>query len=233
MAQSGALKRKLSSVDSSATEDDFDLDDEMVNLTDTEAAISLVIRSEKEEMLCKGALIHQLYAVLSNKTAVDVEILKLRQNKGIKLLNFNLAGAASATESQFIMMSRDYTADLNDMLHSTVAGGNLHGSLSRFIPLAMKYLDRVSILESDLLTSNTRVVHGFAVNQGTSKLLEALPSGVCDDQFSVEDIQNIVTAGFLSKRRDLESAKVLWFAHPILGNLRRWIDSSRKEIMVE
>lgn len=232
MAHCSSLKRKVPAID--ATEDDFDFDDNLVNLTDTEAAISLVISSEEGHQICKGALIHQLYAVLSNKTTVDVEILKLRQNRGVKLLNFHLAGA-STTESQFVMMSRDYFADLNDKLNATVSDDHLHGSLSRFIPLATKYLDRVSILESDLLISNTRVNHGVGINQETVVAHKAKCSDVYDDQLSVEDIHNIVTAGFLSKRRDLEASsnKVLWFAHPILGNLRRWIDSSRKEIMVK
>jgi hypothetical protein len=52
--------------------------EEYLALTDSELAISAIISSENGVTLCKGALIHQLYAILFNKTAVDKEISFLR-----------------------------------------------------------------------------------------------------------------------------------------------------------
>lgn len=228
VGHTSSLKRKLCVLKENSPEGTCDIDNCLINLTDTEAAISLVVKSEAGEKICRGALIHQLYAVLSNKTAVDIEIMTLRQNRGVKLLHFYLAGQALAIESQFVMLAADYIADLNDKLNATASTYSLHGSLLRFIPLATKYLDRMSILESDLLSSDIGIIHVAATAQ------KAHPSKFYGDPLSTNDVHNIVSAGFLCKRRDLDSTNnnVLWFAHPILAKLRQWIDLSRKEIVV-
>ena len=230
------MKRKLSEVESntvgisSVCEDD----DDLINLTDTEAAISAVIQSEDGAQLCKGALIHQLYAILSNKTDVDNEILNLRSSKGIKLLHFNLAGTAVTTKSHFVMLHADYSADLRNLLETAPEGSSLRSSLIRFIPLAMKYSDKLSILESDLLSAG----NGLSSTADSSKgrvLSSALPTFSSTlVSLSAIDIQTIVGTGFLCKRRDIDTdtSNVLWFSHPILGKLAQWIDLSRKQIMV-
>ena len=149
-------KRKLSEDESSTIGPDLEFDDDLMNFTDTEAAISAVIRSTQGSQLCKGALVHQLYAILPNKTDVDNEILHLRQSRGIKLLHFNPTGSVLAAESHFVMLSSDYTGDLRNKLDAVAKGSSLHGSLVRFIPFAVKYSDKLSILESELLSIGGR-----------------------------------------------------------------------------
>jgi hypothetical protein len=188
---------------------------ECLALTDSEAAITAIISSENGVSLCKGALVHQIYAILSNKTAVDKEISFLRQRKKIKLLQFYLSDTSMAYESQFVMLSATYEADLKDVIESLKPGSVAHESLLQFQTFAMNNLHRVSILESDILVGGKN-------------------SDKSGGRLSNIDLQNVIAAGFLCKRRDISSsnnnANVLWFSHPILSSLRRWIESSRKEI---
>jgi hypothetical protein len=203
-------------------------DDDLFNITDTEAAITAVVRSQTCHQLCRGALIHQLYAILSNKTFVDTEILALRLKGSIKLLQFDLSGTVAVTESHFVMLCEDYKSDLHDSLNATSTSDSIHGSFRRFIPLALKYLDKMSILESDLLAPNQ--MNGVrGVLSSTSKKAVSR-----DDSLSLEDIREMIAAGYLSRRTGnlSTSDNVLWFSHPTLGNVRQWIHSGRKEITV-
>jgi hypothetical protein len=205
-------------------------DDDLFNITDTEAAITAVVRSQTCHQLCRGALIHQLYAILSNKTFVDTEILALRLKGSIKLLQFDLSGTVAATESHFVMLFEDYKSDLHDSLNATSTSDSIHGSFRRFIPLALKYLDKMSILESDLLASDqTNGVKGNL--SSTSKKAVHTESMT---SLSLEDIREMISAGYLSRRTGnlSTSDNVLWFSHPTLGKVRQWIHSGRKEITV-
>ena len=243
MADRGT-KRTLTELES-----DAGLDDEILSLTDTEAAITAIVNSEHGDRPCKGVLVHQLYAMLSNKTAVDTEILTLRQSRSIKLLQFYMSDTASVTESLFVMPSSAYRADLTSVLTASPASSSLHGSLTRFIPLAMKRMDKLSVLESELLAAPSGMEEkGQDMNR--SKTSRLLPPSMHDKReekgekdgrgapldvlLSAADIDSIVSAGFLCRRRDLSAntGNVLWFSHPILGSLRQWIDSSRKIILV-
>lgn len=199
-----------------------DVDDH--NLTDTEAAVSLIIQCQSTHRLCKGALVHQVYSVLSNKTSVDSEILLLRRNGGIRLLQFELNSAAAVKESQFLMSAEDYKSDLNEMSVSAPAHSTLRLSLQRFIPIAYRYFEKLSILETELLeVSSSRGKSGSA--EKNSKL---------DSQLSPENVEEMIAVGFLSRRTDnfSSTSKVLWFSHPILRTLRQWIYSTRKDITV-
>lgn len=205
-------------------------DDDLFNITDTEAAITAVVRSQTCHKLCRGALIHQLYAILSNKTFVDTEILALRLKGSIKLLQFDLSGTVAVTESHFVMLCEDYKSDLHDSLNATSTGDSIHGSFRRFIPLALKYLDKMSILESDLLAPDkTNGIKGDL--SSTSK--KAVPRENMTS-LSLEDIREMISAGYLSRRTGnlSTSDNVLWFSHPTLGKVRQWIHSGRKEITV-
>ena len=205
-------------------------DDDLFNISDTEAAITAVVRSQTCHKLCRGALIHQLYAILSNKTFVDTEILALRLKRSIKLLQFDLSGTVAATESHFVMICEDYKSDLHDSLNATSTSDSIHGSFRRFIPLALKYLDKMSILESDLLAADqTNGVKGDL--SSTSK--KTVPRENITS-LSSEDIREMISAGYLSRRTGnlSTSDNVLWFSHPTLGKVRQWIHSGRKEITV-
>lgn len=197
---------------------------DICDITDTEAAITAVIQSQTGDKICNGVLIHQLYAILSNKTSVDSEILNLRKNGGVKLLQFDLTDSAILKESHFVMLSSDYISDLDDKLKSVCPDSALYSCLHRFKPLAIKFLNKLSVHESDLM-----VPHKDSV---PSRIAEnASTSDIC---LTVIDIQEIIKAGFLCKRTDNASgtSNTLWFSHPTLGRLRQWIYSSRKEITV-
>lgn len=218
-------KRKASDVDCQTTvsTNNYPIRD-ICDITDTEAAIIAIIQSETAAKTCKGALVHQLYAIFPNKTAVDSEISNLRNNGGVKLLQFDLTDSAVLRESHFVMISSDYKSDLEDKLKSTSTDSALHGCLQRFIPLAYKYLNKLSIHESDLL----------APCEGTAILITDENSVTPNVPLTASDIQEVVKAGFLCKRTDNASgiSNTFWFSHPILGKLRQWIYSSRKEITV-
>jgi Serine-threonine protein kinase 19 len=197
---------------------------DICDITDTEAAITAVIQSQTGDQICKGALIHQLYAILSNKTAVDSEISNLRKNGGVKLLQFDLTVSAILKESHFVMLSSDYKSDLENKLKSISPDSALYSCLQRFIPLANKYLNKLSIHESDLLVPC----------EDSAPLRTAENALTLDIPLAASDIQEIIKAGFLCKRTDNASgtSNTLWFSHPLLGRLRQWIYSSRKEITV-
>lgn len=205
-------------------------DDDLFNITDTEAAITAVVRSQTCHKLCRGALIHQLYAILSNKTFVDTEILALRLKGSIKLLQFDLSGTVAVTESHFVMLCEDYKSDLHDSLNATSTSDSIHGSFRRFIPLALKYLDKMSILESDLLAPDQR----NGVKGGLSSTSKKSAPRDNMNSLSSEDIREMISAGYLSRRTGnlSTSDNILWFSHPTLGNVRQWIHSGRKEITV-
>lgn len=205
-------------------------DDDLFNLTDTEAAISAVVRSRACQKTCRGSLIHQLYAILPNKTFVDTEILALRLKGSIKLLQFDLTGTVTVAESHFVMLSQDYKSDLNDSLNATSISDSIRGSFRRFIPLALKYLDKMSILESELLSPKE-------MNRSESNQSSASKNAVSRDNplsLSPDDIREMISAGYLSRRIGnlSTSDNILWFSHPSLGNLRQWIPLGRKEITV-
>ena len=205
-------------------------DDDLFNLTDTEAAISAVVRSQTCQNTCRGSLIHQLYAILPNKTFVDTEILELRLKGSIKLLQFDLTGTVAISESHFVMLSKDYKSYLNDSLNAASISDSNRGSFQRFIPLALKYLDKMSILESDLL-SPKEMLRSESHQSLASKKAVAIDNPL---SLSPDDIREMISAGYLSRRIGnlSTSDNVLWFSHPTLGNLRQWIHVGRKEITV-
>lgn len=218
-------KRKAAEIDHSehVIANNYPIGD-ICDITDTEAAITAVIQSQVGDMTCKGALIHQLYAILTNKTSVDSEISNLRKNGGVKLLQFDLTDSAILKESHFVMLSSDYKSDLEDKLKSISPDSVLYSCLQRFIPLANKYLNKLSVHESDLLAPCEDLA---SIHTAENALTPNVP-------LAASDIQEIIKAGFLCKRTDNASgtSNTLWFSNPILGRLRQWIYSSRKEITV-
>lgn len=216
------VNSSITAKDEAGNDDDYDY-----NITDTEAAVSLIIQCQIIHRLCKGALVHQIYSVLSNKTSVDSEILLLRRNGGIRLLQFELNSAAAIKESQFLMSSEDYKSDLIEMSASAPAHSTLRLSLQRFIPIAHRYLEKLSILESELLAVSP-------VSSSRGNCGSAGKNSKSDPHLSPENVEELIAVGFLSRRTDnfSSTSKVLWFSHPILRTLRQWIYSTRKDIAV-
>jgi hypothetical protein len=82
-----------------------DIDDYISTVTEVEAALSAILGNSKDatrrlnNIDCRGALLHQIYAVLGkekDKTFVDEQVEKLRTEGKIRLLHLALPPSRSA-----------------------------------------------------------------------------------------------------------------------------------------
>ena len=149
MSLSGTKRCREEGEDIVATEDD------LFELTDTEAALQLITNSVESRDVPRGAFVHQIYTVLTNKTDVDTTLQWLRTKKSFKVLFCPLDGL-SPTDSQFLVMSlSDYISDLDGHIGKYIAEssqGLLVRALVAFRPW-ISYLSERSSVHRNVFTT--------------------------------------------------------------------------------
>ena len=194
-------------------DDNDDVDAYFAGVTDTEAIMANMIRESfalAPHNICRGVFLHQLYASIANKTAIDGECQDLRSRGIMKVLQSSYRLQSSSVvmqECSFILPSTTYFSDIE---HSSVS----NESLQRFLPVARRFCSQIQVLESEL--------------KGSSSSSSSSNSTALTDR----DLVEIQHSGFLLRKGSLGSDNVFAFSHPGLRALQQIMDTSRTKLLV-
>ena len=101
-------------------DENVDLDAYFAGVTDTEVIISNTIRESfscgAPPNLIRGVFLHQLYASVANKTAIDGECQDLRSRGIMKVLQSNCRLQSSSSSSSIVMQECSFILPVSNTL---------------------------------------------------------------------------------------------------------------------
>lgn len=134
----------------------------------------------------------------------------MRNNHMIRLLHCP-GSANEKSDRSFLILTEDYLTDLNNSINN-IDNEAIKKSLKKF-ETWVQYCPKISIFRNEL-------INGIIDNYNGKIPL------------SNDDIDHIISIGYLSYRRDVASSDVLWFSHPKIGELGQLMTSVQSKILM-
>ena len=218
-----------------------ELDSYFADVTDTEAIISNLIRESfaiAPDTICRGVYLHQLYASIANKTAVDGECQDLRSRGIMKVLQSSCRFQPSSSSSSVVMQECSFILPAASYFSNIERCSVTNESLRRFLPVARRFCSQVQVLESELKSSSSSSSSSSNIssnNSSGSSSSTSNSSSRCNSDSTAltdRDIVEIQHSGFLLRKGSLGSDNVFAFSHPGLRALQQIMDTSRTKLLV-
>jgi hypothetical protein len=205
------------------------------DITTTEAVILELIAQLKVVPL-KGVFLSQVYAVESNKTLIDTEISLLRESKNghnpfIKLIHCPKLEYSHDNQT-YVMLYEDYERDIINTINSCTNAKKLI-SLRKYLNVQCNAL---SIFQKDLMQCNCYPrsnTNSISSNSGDSSVNNnsIRMNHMNEEYLTNDDVNHVISFGYLSHRRDSNAQDLLWFSHPKIGHIIQLMGLGRKYIL--
>lgn len=153
--------------------------------------------------------IHQIYALIPNRTLVDSEISDMRHSLDVRIFHTPIG--------QGLMLSRDYVEDVHSLSRQHQDDLPLQNTMNTFISWLNQY-PLISLSKNSEETSQT-----VGNKTCSAKDATAVPVALTND-----DMQRLMQKGFLSSRRDRDVEDYYWISHPRVNWLVTSVLSVRK-----
>jgi len=162
-------------------------------------------------LIPRGVFLHQLFAIVQNKTLVHAEVQQLKEDGIVKLLYCSNQDGPS---NYFIMIMHDYFDSIQSMIDD----------------LCLKSSGDDSNDTMALHKSRADSLEKFCTYAVSSKNISIFKEDI-QKELSSDEISDVVKAGYLSYRRDSASTEdIYWYSHPSFGYLNEWIRLTREYV---
>jgi hypothetical protein len=209
-----AKKRKLTEIDNNLN-DELTISNYVSNVDKTlteNAILNILHYIPKVDDIPRGVFLHQIFAIVENKTLVHTEVQQLKENGVIKLLYcLNQDGPSNF----FIMFMSDYLNSIQFMINNLYSKSNNND---------------IDSSKKEIYKIRSKCLENFCTYTITSKNISIFREDILKT-LSSDEIGEIIETGFLSHRRDIMSSEdIYWYSHPSFGYLNEWIRLTREYV---